>query len=81
MEERKRREVDPTLEFLREAAEAPAKTKDELYARDRITDMRTFFEDLESVYLDLQSNPRALKAVQLRGKLRRWLGSISSARS
>ena len=78
LEERKRREIDPTLSFLREASEAPAKTKDERYARERITDMRTFFEDVESVYGDLQRNPGALKAVQLRGRLRRWLGTISS---
>jgi DNA-binding transcriptional regulator GbsR (MarR family) len=80
-EERKRREIDPTLAFLREASEAPARTKDELYARERITGMRTFFEDVESVHNDLQANPKALKAVQLRGKLRRWLGSISSSRT
>jgi DNA-binding transcriptional regulator GbsR (MarR family) len=79
-EERKRREIDPTLAFLREASAAPAKTKGEQYARERITDMRTFFEDVESVYDDLQSNPKALKAVQLRGKLRRWLGAVSPAR-
>ena len=79
-EERKRREIDPTLAFLREASEAPAKTKEEKYARERISDMRTFFEDVESVYDDLQSNPKALKAVQLRGKLRRWLGSVSSSK-
>ena len=78
-EERKRREIDPTLAFLREAAEAPAKTKEERYARERIADMRTFFEDVESVYGDLQRNPKALAAVRLRGKLRRWLGSISMA--
>jgi DNA-binding transcriptional regulator GbsR (MarR family) len=77
-EERKRREVDPTLDFLREAAAEPAKTKDEQYARERIADMLTFFEDIQSVYRDLGSNPKALKALQLRGKLRRWLASISS---
>ena len=77
-EERKRREIDPTLEFLQEASAAPAKSKEEQYARERMSDMLTFFEDVESVYNDLHASPKALKAVQLRGKLRRWLGSISS---
>jgi DNA-binding transcriptional regulator GbsR (MarR family) len=80
-EERKRREIDPTLAFLREASEAPAKTQEEKYARERITDMRTFFEDVESIYHDLQQSPRAVKAVQLRGKLRRWLSSITASKA
>ncbi len=78
-EERKRREIDPTLAFLRDAAAAPAKTKQEKYARARIADMRTFFEDVESVYNDLQANPKALEAVKLRGKLRRWLSGLAGA--
>ena len=70
LEERKRREIDPTLAILRECA-AGMKPADG-YARDRVSQLLGFFEDLDSLYTDLRRLPPAAlrQVMKLRGKLK-----------
>lgn len=75
-DERKRRELDPTLSCLREIA-ASADPMKPSYEQQRIGDMLTFFEDLEALHGELERAPAALKAVKLEGKLKTWLGTIA----
>lgn len=75
LEQRKRREIDPTLECLR-ALRDSSDGEDE-YARARIADMLSFFEDVDAVYADLSRVPRgALKAARVGGRLQTWLRSL-----
>ena len=74
VDERKRRELDPTLACLREIAPDDNQSAD--YEQQRIADMLTFFEDIEALYGELDRAPAALKAVKIEGKLRDWLGSL-----
>ena len=77
LRERKRREVDPTLEFLREAVATSAGSTDE-YARERLTAMLAFFEDAAEAHEQLQrpQAKAAMKAIRARGRFRAWLGSL-----
>ena len=51
LEERKKREIDPTRKLLRECLdESTAKTKSDEFARDRIADMLEFFETTSTWY-------------------------------
>src|ERR1044071_4692166 len=43
LDERKKREIDPTIEMLRQCTEAAAKEKDQV-THDRLAAMREFFE-------------------------------------
>lgn len=77
-EERKRREVDPTLDFLRDSLAAAKKSKEDAVVRRRLADMLEFFEDASEIHDRLQAAPptAALKAVRVQGKLRAWLGTL-----
>ncbi|HYZ86118.1 MAG TPA: hypothetical protein VE621_17035, partial [Bryobacteraceae bacterium] len=58
-EERKRREVDPTLQILRECAtELEKESGESNYARERIQSMLSFFEETTSLYDDLKRLPK-----------------------
>jgi DNA-binding transcriptional regulator GbsR (MarR family) len=77
LEERKRREMDPTLSVLREEvaqlerSHAPA----DLYARQRLKDMLEFFETMASAYTEMRSvSIRDVRMLlRLRGGARRLL--------
>ena len=59
LEERKRREVDPTLQILRECAtELEKESGESTYARERIQSMLSFFEETTSLYDDLKRLPK-----------------------
>ena len=77
VDERKRRELDPTLAVLRELAANRAARKP-TYEQERMGDMLTFFEDVERLHGELSGGPgsTALKALKLEGKLRAWLGAL-----
>lgn len=61
--ERKRREIDPTLEFLQESVEEmQVQAGDDTVVVDRVTEMLEFFETVNGVYEKFESIPtRRLK--------------------
>jgi DNA-binding transcriptional regulator GbsR (MarR family) len=76
LEQRKRREVDPTLDLLRSCVEelhgsAPASA----YTKQRLIDMKDFFETMADCYQEMRKVPvGALRGfVSLKGRLRRLL--------
>ena len=77
VDERKRREADPTLAMLRETvAEAGGASAADAYTRARLTDMLQFFELLTGWGEQLQKlpTPALVRMVKMGGKLTRLLG-------
>ena len=77
LEERKKREVDPTLEILRGClAELGKSSREEACARERLEAMLEFFETATTAYEELRGAPAgALRGmVRMRGRLRKLLG-------
>jgi DNA-binding transcriptional regulator GbsR (MarR family) len=77
LDERKRREIDPTLAILRQcAAEPPTTSPAENYAQKRIKEMLGFFEETSSLYDEFRRLPvSALRqAVKFKGQLKRLVG-------
>jgi DNA-binding transcriptional regulator GbsR (MarR family) len=70
--ERKRREVDPTVEFLQEL---DARQDGDPYTKARVKEMLAFFESTTGFYQEMQRLPSgALPALaKLRGKIRKLL--------
>jgi DNA-binding transcriptional regulator GbsR (MarR family) len=79
LDERKRREMDPTIEVLRAclAELEGAKTGDGL-TRHRLAELLEFFESMASAYEEMRSTPAAdIRAlVKLRGRTRKLLKLI-----
>ncbi|HET7841817.1 MAG TPA: ArsR family transcriptional regulator, partial [Terriglobia bacterium] len=74
IEERKRREIDPTLGILRECvAELQASRPEDAHTRERLLEMQSFFETMTSCYDEVRNVPAsAIKSLgKLRGKVRR----------
>ena len=57
VEQRKRRELDPTLALLRESASMPANSSEDNYTREKITRMLEFFETASTLYEQAQKLP------------------------
>ncbi len=77
LDERKRREIDPTLEVLRTCvAELEKAGPADAYTRERLVEMLDFFENMTSLYLEVRRMPvGALRRMaRLRGRLRKLLG-------
>ena len=77
IEERKRREVDPTVAVLRDCiAEMDSKDGHE---RERLSAMLGLFESLLTVYGELRRVPLGVlrQAVKLKGKLRQMIGGAA----
>ena len=78
--ERKRREVDPTLVLLREAAAEMEKTKGtDPHTRERLEDMLEFFELANTWAAQVQKTPTPvlLKAVKLGERVFKMLGLLN----
>ena len=78
LDERKRREIDPTIALLRECmaeADRNKKTGDPL-TRERIGDLLEFFETMTTWYGQIRSMPQGavIKFVKLGSKVRKLLG-------
>lgn len=75
LDERKKREIDPTIEVLRECAEAAAREKDQA-TRERLAAMHDFFETMGAWYeqVDQLPTPAVIKFVKLGGKISKWIG-------
>ena len=81
IDQRKRREIDPTLEVLRRAvAEMERAGAAESHTRERLSEMLEFFETMTTLYQDLRSLPGGtLRGVaKMRGKLRKLVGFPSA---
>jgi len=77
VEQRKRREVDPTLQLLRSClAELKHGSVSEEYTRERLESMAEFFEIATSAYGEVsQISPQTLRRLLgMKGRLRRILG-------
>jgi DNA-binding transcriptional regulator GbsR (MarR family) len=77
LDERKKREIDPTLAVLRECmAEAEKAGKKEQHTKERLADLLGFFETMSTWYQQMRALPSGalIKFVKLGGKVRKWLG-------
>jgi DNA-binding transcriptional regulator GbsR (MarR family) len=77
LDERKQREIDPTLEVLRECAELAKKGgKAEAHAAERLATMLEFFESMTVWYAQMRKLPAAsiAKFFRMGEKIRRMLG-------
>ncbi len=72
--ERKRREIDPTLEMLRTCLDE-SKTKADAYTAARVTAMLEFFESMTGLYSDFERLPKGMLSgvSKLRGKVRKLI--------
>jgi len=76
LDERKRREMDPTLKMLRETqAQINDGTKVEAHTRERLKEMLDFFELMDGWFGEVRRMPLALRVrlVKLGTKIRGWL--------
>lgn len=77
-EERKRREVDPALRMLRECGEqaAAAKSREDLYAQEKLDELREFFETFCDFYEKMNRLPTkaAVKVLRMGEKVIKMLG-------
>ena len=77
LDERKKRETDPTLQMLRESvAEAKKSGAADAHTRDRLADMLSFFELMTTWYEQTRRmpTPAVVKFVKLGDKVARMLG-------
>ena len=78
VEERKRREIDPTIAVLRECAEEmDHKTPEDKEARKRIRELLGFFEQTTSVYDEFKGLPGGVlrQLWKLKGNLKRFFSA------
>ncbi len=77
MDERKRREIDPTLTLVRDCVIDSEKSgPEDKYTRERIADLLDFLETMTSWYEQMKKLPTAslLKLARLGEKIRKLLG-------
>jgi DNA-binding transcriptional regulator GbsR (MarR family) len=75
--ERKKREVDPTIEMLRGAVDELEKSgSKDTYSRERLGEMKEFFETMSSWYNQVNQlpTPAVVKFVKMGEKLRKMFG-------
>ena len=79
LDERKRREIDPTLSLLRSCVGDLSKDrKAEAYTRERLKEMLEFFEQVTELYQEFQRIPprAARKFFQLKGRIGKLVDSV-----
>ena len=77
VDQRKRREIDPTLDMLRRAIDEIDRTKSaDRFTRQRLQELLEFFEDVTELYDEVRKlPPTAIRSVaRMRGKVRKLLG-------
>lgn len=82
MDERKRREIDPTTELLKElVAESDASKSPDTYTRKRLGEMLEFIETMSTWYEQFRKLPRSayVKMAQMGSKLITLLGGSKSS--
>lgn len=78
LDERKKREIDPTITLLREClVEARNSGQEDKLTADRLNEMLGFFESMSGWYLQIRKLPKAatIKFIKMGGKVRKLLGS------
>lgn len=76
VDQRKRREVDPTAQLLRRClTELEKEDNRDIYTRDRLRDMIDFFDAATTAYEEIvQISPHALRGIlKMRGNIRKLL--------
>ncbi len=75
VEERKKREVDPTLSLLRELLMQPPQSPEERHAQDRLREMHDLFELFAGWYADVQrlETDRLVQLLTLGAKVQKIL--------
>ena len=75
LDERKKREIDPTIALLRECVAESQKAKDS-YTQERLSEMREFFETMSNWYNQISQLPTSgiQKFVRMGDRLRKLLG-------
>ena len=79
LDERKRREIDPTVAVLRSCvADLSKDRKAETYTRERLKEMLEFFEQVTELYQEFQRIPprAARKLFQLKGRIGKLVDSV-----
>ena len=76
LDERKKREIDPTLEMLRECIAKAGDASTGKYTEQRLRDLAAFFETTNEWYGQIRSWPTSAltKFVKLGGKIQKLLG-------
>lgn len=76
LDERKRREIDPTLAMLRECVAEAEKSKADEYTRERLSGLLDFFETMGGWYDQIRKLPTTavIKFVKLGDKMLKTLG-------
>ena len=76
LDERKKRETDPTLHLLRDLSEQAGKKGEDPYVRDRLAAMRDFMELMTTWYEQTRQmpTPAVIKFVKLGDKVAKMLG-------
>ena len=79
LDERKRREIDPTLAVIRSCvADLSKDRKAETYTQERLKEMLEFFEQVTDLYQEFQRIPprAARKFFQLKGRIGKLVDSV-----
>ena len=77
LDQRMKREIDPTLSLLRDcAAEAHRQGPAEAQVRDRIHHLLDFFQNMNAWYEQIRRlpTPAVMRFVKMGDKVRRWIG-------
>jgi len=79
LDERKKREVDPTLKLLKECVHEleEVRSKDDIHTKERLEAMLEFFETMTSCYEEVRHMPASTmrKIAKMGGKVGKLLGS------
>jgi DNA-binding transcriptional regulator GbsR (MarR family) len=80
LDERKKREIDPTLKILRACIEESGKDVTDGYTTERLRDLISFFETTTAWYEQVRSWPASAlpKFVRMGGRIRKLMGGRSS---
>lgn len=78
LDERKRREIDPTLKVLRECRAALEESKEsDAHTKERLQQMLDFFDTMTAWYHEIRRLPKntVIKFAKMGNKVRDWLGA------
>jgi DNA-binding transcriptional regulator GbsR (MarR family) len=77
VEQRKRREVDPTLQLLRRCLKELERPGADTYTKERLAEMAGFFENATGTYAELSHlSPAVTRSLlKMRGRLHKLLGA------
>ncbi len=78
LDERKKREMDPTLDLLKECAAEADASKTDKYTKERLEALLEFFESTSAWYGQIRKLPIAgiRKFVKMGDKIMKWIGKI-----